>query len=723
MTDVADLGFATMTKADRMRVRLWILCTMLAEHPEGLPRLPLLAQVKERAPLMEDEDANSEKGDKDYVTRMTWWSSGLSGVGWVRKDDGTWYLTEAGRAGLKDFPDPVAFGKEVDRLYREWKKADNEAKKSRQMWELTDAVVARIPAGRWATFTDLAAAVDRYHGQVGSHLWLDTPPGWHRVARQGGVLSAEANGDEARVSEQRALLTAEGMDASDALNGERQLTPAELAGIVAEVKGGDRAWLVRGTSVRGASIVGEWLAEEYVSLSASMLPTLPIDADDDSIRSAVDSGYSTLGYSQREAKFEEVRAFLRRMRPGDLVLTTSGDDVYVGEVTGSAVQLDSPGKRSNLRRSTDWDNVDSPIPVEDLSSRLKSRLGATTDLVELTDLFDEIQALLSPDEIDGSGGGTPVPTELVLPKLTEELIAQLLISRTWLEELVELLASRRQVIIYGPPGTGKTYLAQAVAEALGGKGHVTLVQFHPSYSYEDFFEGYRPAPAKEGGVALQLVPGPFRKVVDLARANPTEPFFLIVDEINRANLAKVFGELYFLLEYRDRTIDLLYSSGDSGGPAFSLPANVYLVGTMNTADRSIALVDAAMRRRFAFLSLHPEDERLDLVLRAWLKKEGLPEDRAELLVELNKRIGDKDFKIGPSYLMSSAVADEVGLDRIWRTSILPLLEEHHVGDGIDVKAKYGLPALRRAIAGHAGVEVALVEESGDDDTSAEEVAE
>jgi 5-methylcytosine-specific restriction protein B len=718
MTDTTEL-----TKTERIRSLMRAVCVALADDPDGRPAGEVLAQVKSEYPPRDDELGKYGAGGQKYETNVRFWSIGLVKAGWIVKRKGTWTLTEAGRKALSDFPDPVEFGKEADRLYAQWKKADTAKKKSRAEWELADAVVARIPEGRWVTFSDVSDAVGCAATSLGIHLWKETPPGWHRVARQGGVLTAEAYGDEDRTEEQRGMLLQDGLDSDGVLPADRRLSEAELAGILADVKGGDRAWLVRGTSVRGASIVGEWLAEEYVSLSASMLPTLTIDADDDTIRNAVDSGYSTLGYSQREAKFEEVRAFLRRMRPGDLVLTTSGDDVYVGEVTGAAVQLDSPGKRSNLRRPTDWDNVDSPVPVEDLSSRLKSRLGATTDLVELTDLFDEIQALLSPDEIDGSGGGTPVPTELVLPELSEELIAQLLISRTWLEELVELLASRRQVIIYGPPGTGKTYLAQAVAEALGGKGHVTLVQFHPSYSYEDFFEGYRPAPAKEGGVALQLVPGPFRKVVDLARANPTEPFFLIVDEINRANLAKVFGELYFLLEYRDRTIDLLYSSGDSGGPAFSLPVNVYLIGTMNTADRSIALVDAAMRRRFAFLSLHPEDERLDLVLRAWLIKEGLPEDRAELLVELNKRIGDKDFKIGPSYLMSPAVADEVGLDRIWRTSILPLLEEHHVGDGIDVKAKYGLPALRRAIAGHAGVEVALVAESGDGDTSADEVAE
>jgi 5-methylcytosine-specific restriction protein B len=171
---------------------------------------------------------------------------------------------------------------------------------------------------------------------------------------------------------------------------------------------------------------------------------------------------------------------------------------------------------------------------------------------------------------------------------------------------------------------------------------------------------------------------------------------LIIDEINRANLAKVFGELYFLLEYRDRTIELMYAFGDEGRE-FSLPRNVYLVGTMNTTDRSIALVDAAMRRRFAFLSLHPDDAHLRGVLRAWLTRRELPTAAADLLEALNARIADRDFKVGPSYLMRPEAGTDAGLERIWRTGILPLLEELHYGDpGVDVSRQYGLPALLRA---------------------------
>ena len=118
---------------------------------------------------------------------------------------------------------------------------------------------------------------------------------------------------------------------------------------------------------------------------------------------------------------------------------------------------------------------------------------------------------------------------------------------------------------------------------------------------------------------------------------------------------------------------------------------------MNTADRSIALVDAAMRRRFAFLSLHPDDDHLGSVLPRWLADRGLPAEPALLLAELNQRIADADFKIGPSYLMRDSVGDPEGLERIWRSSILPLLVEHHIGDDINVPATYGLPALRAAI--------------------------
>ena len=700
MTDQAGVSPNKYTSKARFGEQMLGVLRLLEPEPEGLQAREVLRRLKLALPPTESELTLDASGALRYDTKVRWWSVGLSKAEFVTKVGGVWAITDKGREALLEFPDASSFGAEVDRHYDEWKARDIAEKASRENWELADSVIARIPAGRWVTFTDVAETVGGSFQSLGVHLWKECPPGWHRVALKGGLLSAERYGDEDRTDEQRRLLLDDGFDLDGPLPEDRHLPLGELAGILTEVKGGERAWLVRGTSVKGTSIVPEWIDEGFMSLPASMLPMLLPDASDEDIKSAVDSGYSTLGYSQREAKFEEILAFIHRMKPGHLVVTTAGDDVFIGEIAGTAVQHESPGKRSNLRRLVDWDNADSPLAVSDLPSRLAGRLRSSADVVELTDIYDAVGALRMPALDDDTVDGDVVP-EARLELLSDEVVERLLIGRVWLDEFVELLAERRQVIVYGPPGTGKTYLAQEIAEALAGKGRVTLVQFHPSYAYEDFFEGYRPSGTVGGGIALQLVPGPLRKVVDAARENPGEPYFLIVDEINRANLAKVFGELYFLLEYRDRSIDLLYSSGDTG-PAFTLPANVFLIGTMNTADRSIALVDSAMRRRFAFISLHPEDERLDQVLRQWLVDRSFAADRIDLLVgvlvELNRRIADKDVKIGPSYLMTSTVVTDAGLDRVWRTSILPLLEEYHVGEGVDVAARYGLPVLRRALA-------------------------
>jgi len=675
------------------------LLRLLAEHPDGLQVQELLRQLKVRMPPTESEMAENASGVPRYDTNVRWWSVGLSKADFITKAKGVWRITDQGRRALVDFPDAMSFGLEVDRCYREWSDARDLAKDVGSKWSgVVDAILARIPDGQWVAAGDLGKVSNTSGGWVGIHMWREQPPGWHRVLRRGGRPSADAYDDQERLAEQRALLAAEGITAEPKAPQDRRISLIDLEAIAAEVRGAPGAWLIRGTSIRGASIVPTWLAEGFVSLPASQLPPVDLDGPDEEIRSAVKVGYDGLGYSQRKAKFAEIRSFVKRVRPGHLVVTTSGTDVFLGEITADCVQVESPGRRSNLRRAVEWSNADDPVDQADISARLSGRLRTQTDIVDLSDVYEDVIALLDrglelADE-DEEDVEVEESFELALPTLDEAKKGELLIAGAWLDEFVESLRLRRQVILYGPPGTGKTFLAQEVAESLAGPERVTLVQFHPSYAYEDFFEGYRPSGGGDGGVSLQLVPGPFRKVVDLARANPSEPYFLIIDEINRANLAKVFGELYFLLEYRDRSIDLLYSSGDSG-PAFSLPANVYIIGTMNTSDRSIALVDAAMRRRFAFLSLHPDDERLDLVLRQWLAERNLPADRADLFVELNRRIANKDMKIGPSYLMSSSVAEEAGLDRIWRTSILPLLEEYHVGDSVDVKAKYGLAALRR----------------------------
>ncbi|WJK33060.1 AAA family ATPase [Solwaraspora sp. WMMA2065] len=171
---------------------------------------------------------------------------------------------------------------------------------------------------------------------------------------------------------------------------------------------------------------------------------------------------------------------------------------------------------------------------------------------------------------------------------------------------------------------------------------------------------------------------------------------MVIDEVNRANLAKVFGELYFLLEYRQATVRLQYSPAE----AFNLPPNLLLIGTMNTADRSIALVDAAMRRRFAFVELHPDEEPVRSVLDEWLRRQGRPDDqRPRLLRALNEAIGeaDHDVKIGPSYFMRPGADRDGGLKRVWDHDLLPLLEEHYAGrlTRAAVRSRFGLSVIRQ----------------------------
>ncbi len=400
------------------------------------------------------------------------------------------------------------------------------------------------------------------------------------------------------------------------------------------------------------------------------------------------------------------------MHPGDLVVTISQGMVHFGTITGGAEFTSSSDGRSNLRRAVKW--FEQPCPWDDLPSEIAARLSAQGEVLDLSQHLDQLLTLV---ERRPHRTG---PVEVHLPDATQELADRIFVGLDWLQDCIDLLRERRQIIFYGPPGTGKTYIAQQIAWHLTDKANVKIVQFHPAYSYEDFFEGFRPQGDAGGQIRFTLKAGPLRSLVDKAAENPEAAYVLIIDEINRGNLPKIFGELYFLLEYRDQAIDLMYSS-DSAEP-FSLPKNIFIIGTMNTADRSIALVDAALRRRFAFLPLHPSEEPTRSILRRWLAANGYDPTLAELHDELNARISDPDFKIGPSYFMRKKIAtDPTGkaLELMWRTDILPLLEEHHFGDrNIDVPSRYGLPALRKSMAAKSTVatndDLAMTDAGGND---------
>ena len=281
------------------------------------------------------------------------------------------------------------------------------------------------------------------------------------------------------------------------------------------------------------------------------------------------------------------------------------------------------------------------------------------------------------------------------PENIAALAKELLWEPVQLQQIVDDLQDKRQVIFYGPPGTGKTYVAREIAKKcrLNG-GDFEIVQFHPSYSYEDFVEGFRPK-LIGGQPGFELVHGPLRRIADKAKDNESATYILVIDELNRGNVAKVFGELYFLLEYRNEPVRLQYGRDGEG---FSLPSNLWFICTMNTADRSIALMDAALRRRFYFAAFFPNEPPIRGLLRRWLNKQEQATLAADLIDQANQNL-DRDAGIGPSYFMRpNQFLSEDSVRRIWERAVVPYVEEQCFGDEAKLQT-FGFDALKRQIGG------------------------
>ena len=261
--------------------------------------------------------------------------------------------------------------------------------------------------------------------------------------------------------------------------------------------------------------------------------------------------------------------------------------------------------------------------------------------------------------------------------------------------LVNLLMHKKNLIVQGAPGVGKTFMAKRLAYSMMGEkdvSRVMMVQFHQSYSYEDFVMGYRPS--KEG---FELRQGSFYQFCKKAEEDSDSDYFFIIDEINRGNLSKIFGELFMLIEADKRgdrnKIQLLYSD-----ELFFIPDNLHIIGLMNTADRSLAMLDYALRRRFAFFDLKPGFES------AGFKdyREKLNDSRFDNLIlaikELNEEIKNDEslgegFRIGHSYLCNLESADN--LDFIVEYELIPLLKEYWFDE--QDKVRYWSDKLRSVI--------------------------
>jgi hypothetical protein len=433
------------------------------------------------------------------------------------------------------------------------------------------------------------------------------------------------------------------------------------------------------------SLWAEWQEGGYVALSGDELGDVDDIAQNEfyARRNSLLDQYPTW----RKRELNQVWRLAHHLREGDRLLVTDQRNHLLGHgtVTGPYYFVGELGL--GHRRPVEWDDL---TPRQAVLPDHRGLLKLQPDAFNAAILAPEYLPTPAPEDQPSQPDRTAVEPALKPKAISTKESASAYrtssatqplytladcaeatgIDEATLTAWTQAINRKGQAILYGPPGTGKTFIAHHLSRHLigGGDGFSQLLQFHPAYSYEEFIQGLRPQPASaaSNGLTFTLQPGRFLTFCREA-AGRMGTCLLIIDEINRANLAQVLGELLYLLEYREAQVKLAGSE-----TLFSIPANVRILGTMNTADRSIALVDNALRRRFAFLRVAPDFD----VLRRYHARLGTayPLDALiGLIHEINGAIGDPNFALGISYLLHANLAEE--LPSIWQVEIEPYLEE------------------------------------------------
>jgi hypothetical protein len=375
-------------------------------------------------------------------------------------------------------------------------------------------------------------------------------------------------------------------------------------------------------------------------------------------------------------QFELQRERLKRLRDLDWLSALSEDAIRSGfKMRSRWMQPDGASEFNNVPQWIDHaSSADGggaaisktirPDEALDKGDRFADLL--VRELKRFVPLLDAIYSDARPAEAP-----TPLPAVMPRPALTIEwLVEETLWDRGDIETVLDTLTQQTpQIILAGPPGTSKTWIAELFARYLtqDRPGQFKTVQFHPSYSYEEFVEGLRPQ-TKDGNIAFEPHKGTILRLC--AGLTPESDYrVLVIDEMNRANLPKVFGELLYLLEYRDRPVDLQYSLG------FRLPRKLLLIGTMNTADRSIRSIDVALRRRFDVFECPPSSHVLERYYSSRVNDVAdLVSGFEALNASLEERL-DRHHKIGHAFLMADPMTP-ARLQHIWKHKIGPLIEEY-----------------------------------------------
>lgn len=369
--------------------------------------------------------------------------------------------------------------------------------------------------------------------------------------------------------------------------------------------------------------------------------------------------------------------FSHEISVGDVVFAKQGQHYLIGKgIVRSDYQFDEARDDYKQIRKVEWTHEGKWEFPKELLNIKQFTLKTLTDITQYTDYVDALETLVS----GGEGFGEDEDVEIEYASYSaEDFLNDVFMSESQYETLKNLLLRKKNLILQGAPGVGKTYIAKRLAYSLMGcrdTARVQMIQFHQSYSYEDFVMGFQPN--RSGG--FDLAEGPFYKFCKMAEDDDERPYFFIIDEINRGNLSKIFGELLMLIEGDKRgqrySLRLMYKDEQ-----FSVPANVYLIGMMNTADRSLAMIDYALRRRFAFFNIAPAFDSDGFRERERL----IANQKYDLLVQKTKQLNEEiasdpslgeGFLVGHSYFCTTENVTDVWLSSIIEYELLPLLKEY-----------------------------------------------
>lgn len=360
--------------------------------------------------------------------------------------------------------------------------------------------------------------------------------------------------------------------------------------------------------------------------------------------------------------------FSKEIKVGDIVYVKKGNNLVLGRgIIESEYMFDSTRNTYKNIRKVKWTNIG------EWNNTYRPAQKTLTNITPYLEVIESLEKLFEESMADGLAMGQ----KELKSYCKEDFLQEVFMSEDAYDTLVELISIKKNVILQGAPGVGKTFAAKRLAYSIMQKidtDRVKMVQFHQSYSYEDFILGYRP---DENGFSLQK--GPFYQFCKLAEEDTDNQYFFIIDEINRGNMSKIFGELLMLIEADKRGINhgiqLIY-----GKEKFSVPKNLYIIGMMNTADRSLAMIDYALRRRFAFVNLEPGFNTDGFKYVIEQADNDKFTDVIQVIKEMNEFICNSElgsgFQIGHSYFCTNKPVGDRYVENIIRYEIIPLIKEY-----------------------------------------------